>query len=79
MLAKLVNDAKLQATDAEVEAFATELAASFEDADQVKSYYLTDPRQREVLTGVVTENKAVDYILSQAKTTDETLSFDKIM
>ncbi len=79
MLAKMVNDAKLQASEAEVEAFATELAASFEDADQVKSYYLTDPRQRELLTGLVTENKAVEYILGQAKTTDEALSFDKIM
>ncbi len=79
MLAKLVEDAKLQATDAEIEAYAAELAASFEDADQVKSYYLTNPQQHELLMGVVTENKAVDYILSQAKTTDETLSFDKIM
>lgn len=79
LVAKLIEVAKINVTREDLEAFAAELSASYEEPEKVKEYYLKDRAQFEMLTNVLVENKVVDYILSKAKTTEETLPFDKLM
>lgn len=78
-VSKLVEQEKLAATTEDVEKLATEIASSYENADKVKDWYLKDANQSRTLANVATETKVVEYVLGKAKTTQETVEFDKLM
>ena len=62
-----------------VEAELDDLAASYEDAEEVKSYYRSNPGQMAMLEAMVLEDQVVDWVLENARVTDEKQSFDDIM
>ena len=62
-----------------VEAELDDLAASYEDAEEVKNYYRSNPGQMGMLEAMVLEDQVVDWVLENARVTDEKLSFDDIM
>ncbi len=62
-----------------VEAELDDLAASYEDAEEVKNYYRSNPGQMGMLEAMVLEDQVVDWVLENAKVTDEKQSFDDIM
>ena len=62
-----------------VEAELDDLAASYEDAEEVKNYYRSNPAQMGMLEAMVLEDQVVDWVLENARVTDEKQSFDDIM
>ena len=76
---KLVQEKNLLATQEDIEKLAGEIAASYEDAEAVKKEFLSDKNQVNAFGNVATETKVVEYVLSQAKTTEETVPFDGLM
>lgn len=56
-----------------------EMAASYEQPQQVIDYYTKNKEARANLEGMVLEDQVVDYILDKAKVSDKTSSFDELM
>ncbi len=56
-----------------------EMAASYEQPQQVIDYYTQNKEARANLEGMVLEDQVVDYILDKAKVSDKTSSFDELM
>ena len=79
LVRKLVEEKKLLATHEDIEKLAGEIAASYENPEQVKKDFLADEQQLNAFGNVATETKVVEYVLSQAKTTEETVPFDGLM
>ena len=76
---KLVQEKNLLATQEDIENLAGEIAASYEDSEAVKKEFLSDKNQVNAFGNVATETKVVEYVLSQAQTTEETVPFDGLM
>ena len=76
---KLVQEKNLLATQEDIENLAGEIAASYEDSEAVKKEFLGDKNQVNAFGNVATETKVVEYVLSQAQTTEETVPFDGLM
>lgn len=76
---KLVEDQKLAPTEEQVKARAAELAASYEEPKSVEDYLLNDQASRQRLFIQIREENVVEYVLSQAKTEDVAVEFDKLM
>ena len=79
VVAELVRSNALQAKPEQIKAHIDELAASYEKpADVVRWYYSDNNRMAEV-EGIVIENNVTEFVLSKAKVTDKTVSFDELM
>ena len=74
---KLVQEKNLLATQEDIENLAGEIAASYEDSEAVKKEFLSDKNQVNAFGNVATETKVVEYVLSQAQTTEETVPFQQ--
>ncbi len=79
LVAQLVETADLRAKPEQVRARIEELAQNYEQPAQVVAYYLSDRQRRSEIEAVVLEDNVVEYVLSQAKVTDENIDFDEIM
>ncbi len=78
-VAELVRSKELHAKPEQIKAHIDELAASYEKpADVVRWYYSDNKRMAEV-EAIVIENNVTNFILSQAKISDKTISFDDLM
>ena len=78
-VAELVRSHDLQAKPEQIKAHIDELAASYEKpADVVRWYYGDSNRMGEV-QAIVLENNVTDFILSQAKVSTKSVSFDELM
>ena len=75
----LVEKENLTPTKEEVEAHVAELAASYEDPEEVKKWFTSDARRMADAQSFVLENKITEWALSKAKTTEEKVEFDKLM
>ena len=75
----LVEKAGLAPTEAEVQAHIEDLASSYEDPAEVKSWFAQDARRMADANAYVLENKITEWALANAKTADETVEFDKLM
>jgi trigger factor len=79
VVAELVRSNSLQAKPEQIKAHIDELAASDEKpADVVRWYYSDNNRMAEV-EGIVIENNVTEFVLSKAKVTDKTVTFDELM
>ncbi len=56
-----------------------EMAAGYEDPQQVIDYYTKDKNAKASLEGMVLEDQVVDLILEKAKVTDKPTSFDELL
>jgi len=56
-----------------------EMAASYEQPQQVLEYYTSNKEARMGLEGMVLEDQVVDHILSKAKVSEKKTSFDELM
>ncbi len=56
-----------------------DLAASYEDPQQVVEYYKSNPQAMASLESMVLEDQIVDRVLEQARVTEEQKDFDSIM
>ncbi|MDO9406453.1 MAG: trigger factor [Polaromonas sp.] len=79
VVAELVRSNDLQAKPEQLKAHIDELAASYEKPQDVVRWYLGDNRRMAEVEGVVIENNVTEFVLSKAKVTEKTISFDDLM
>ena len=79
IVGQIIRDKELELDKDRVEAELDDLAASYEDVDQVKQYYRSNRDQMNMLEAMVLEDQVVDWVLTNAKVSDEKKSFDDIM
>jgi trigger factor len=79
IFAGIVRHANLQAKPEQVKALVEELAQTYEDPEEVVKWYYAAPDRLKPLEGTVLENSVVDWVLSRAKVTNKTTTFDELM
>lgn len=79
IVADLVRVNKLVANAEEIKAHIQNLAASYEKPQDVVSWYYKDEGRIADVGAIVTENKAVEFVLNKAKVTDKVLGFTELM
>ncbi|MCD6665139.1 trigger factor [Hydrogenophaga bisanensis] len=79
VVAELVRTNELHAKPEQIESHIQELAASYEKPADVVRWYHSDNRRMAEIEAVVIENNVAEYVLSKAKVTDKTLSFEELM
>ena len=55
------------------------MAASYDQPDEVIRWYYADRSRMEGIESMVLENMVVDWVVNQAKITDEQTSFEELM
>ena len=76
MVTAIIDQNKIEATDDDVKARASMLAAAYEQPEEVVEDLVKN--QRNNLAGRVLEEKALEFLFSKAKTTEETLTFEQL-
>ena len=79
VVADLVRANQLQAKPEQLKAHIEELAASYEKPQDVVRWYLSDNQRMAEVEAVVIENNVTDFVMSQAKVTEKSVSFDELM
>lgn len=79
VVAELVRKEGLQATPDQIKAHVEELASSYERPAEVVRWYFGDNARMAEIQAVVLENNVTEFILSKAKVTDKSVSFDELM
>ncbi|MCP1661219.1 trigger factor [Neisseria perflava] len=79
ILAKLVEENKLEPTDEQIKAVVSGFADSYEDPQEVIDWYYADEKRLQGPTSLATESNVVDFVLGKAKVTEKKLSFDEVM
>ena len=79
VVAELVRTNSLQATDAQIKSHVEELSASYEKPADVMRWYFSDNRRMAEVEAVIIENNVTDFVLSKAKITEKSVSFDELM
>ena len=76
LFAQIVKENELKASDDQIEAKVKELAASYQDPEEVVSYYLNNQEQKAQMESVVLEDVVVDHILDKAGIEVEKVSYE---
>lgn len=79
ILADVVKNNKLEATEEQVKAQVEDFAQSYEDPQQVLKYYFSDRRRLAEVEALVLEENVVNYVLGKAKVADKSVPFDALM
>ncbi len=79
VVAELVRSNNLQATPEQIKAHVEDLAASYEKPADVVRWYFGDNRRMAEVEAVIVENNVTDFVLSKAKISEKTISFDDLM
>jgi trigger factor len=79
VVAELVKANTLNATEAQIKAHIEELASSYERPEDVVRWYYSDNQRMAEIEAVVIETNVSDFIMSKAKVTEKTISFDELM
>lgn len=79
ILGEIIRKNEIKADDDKVRAEITKMASSYETPDEVINWYYADESRLRDVQQIVLEDQTVDWIVSQAKMSDETISFDDAM
>ena len=79
VVAELVRAHQLQATMDQIKAHVDELASSYEKPADVSRWYFSDQQRMSEVEAAVLENNVTNFVLSLAKSTEKTISFDELM
>ncbi|WP_298397879.1 trigger factor [uncultured Azonexus sp.] len=79
ILAEVVKTEKLQATPEQVRSLVEEMAASYEQPEEVIRWYYAQPQRLSDVEGVAIEANVVEWALGKAKVTDKAAVFDELM
>lgn len=78
IIAEVVKRQGISADPERVRAAVTELAATYEDPEEVVSYYYADRQRLAPVESLVLEDQVVEWVLSQVSVEDEALSFEAL-
>lgn len=79
ILSELIKKHELYAKPEDVRAIVDEMAQSYEDPQELVNWYYADPRRLTQVEALAVENKVIDWVTTQAKTSDEPVSFEALM
>ncbi|TSE18320.1 Trigger factor [Tepidimonas alkaliphilus] len=79
VVAELIKTHDLRATEEQVDAHIRELAASYEQPEEVVRWYKSSPERLGEIRAIVLENNVADFIFSKAKVTSKALTFAELM
>jgi len=79
VVAELVRANELHATPEQLKTHVEELAASYEQPEDVVRWYFGDNRRMAEVEAIVIENNVTEFVLSKAQVTDKAISFDDLM
>lgn len=79
ILAKIVEENKLEPTDEQIKAAVAGFAESYEDPQEVIDWYYADASRLQGPTSLAVESNVVDFVLGKTKVTEKVLSFDEVM
>jgi trigger factor len=78
LVGEVIRRESIELDQALVESTLAELAAAYEEPDQLKEYYRQNKDARSGLESMVLEEQVVNHILSKAKVTEKQSSFEEI-
>ncbi|MDO8249514.1 MAG: trigger factor [Rhodoferax sp.] len=79
VVAELVRSNALQAKTEQIKAHIEELAASYEKPADVMRWYYSDNNRLAEVEAIVIENNVTEFVLSKAKISEKSVSFDELM
>lgn len=79
ILSEIVQEHQLTARSGQVMQMIEELAQSYEDPDSVIAWYRDTPEKMQEITSLALEENVVDWVLGQARVTDQPTSFEELM
>lgn len=79
LLPVIIEQNNLKATEEQIKTLVAEFADSYEDPREVIDWYFADPSRLAGVTNLAVEANVVDFVLSKAKVTEKTVSFDEVM
>lgn len=79
VVAELVKQHGLDATDEQLRKHVQEMAQSYEKPEEVMRWYLGDRERMAEIRAVVLENNVTEFVLGKAKVVDKALPFDDLM
>ncbi len=79
ILAQLVEEHKLEASEEQIRTIVSEFAESYEDPQEVIEWYMNDQQRLQGPTSLAVEANVVDFVLGKAKVVEKKLSFDEVM
>jgi len=79
IMSELVSANQLEAKPEQVKALVVEFADSYEDPEEVMSWYYASPERLDGPTSMVIEDNVVEFVLGRANVVEKALSFDELM
>ena len=79
VVAELVRANNLAAKPEQIKAHIDELSASYEKPAEVVRWYFSDNRRMAEVEAIVIENNVTEFVLSQAKVSEKSVTFDELM
>ncbi len=79
ILAEIIQKNEIKTDKDAIRAVIDDMARSYEDPEQVVSWYYGDEKRLAEVEQMVLEDATVDWVLAQAKITDKPVSFSEIM
>jgi trigger factor len=79
ILGELVKDQKIELDEKFVDARLDNLAATYEDPEEVKNHFKNDANTMQQLRNLALEDQIIDFVVSKAKVTEEAANFQEIM
>lgn len=79
LFSKIIEDQKIEASEAKINDIIAEIAAAYEDPNEVKAYYQKDKKALGNVSAVAIEEQVVDFVKGKAKITEQEKSFSDLM
>ncbi len=79
IVGQMVKQFDIKAEDDQVRAVVEEMAAAYQEPQQVIDWYYKNEQQLEEVRASVLEDQVVNYILEQAKVTDKQVSYEEAL
>ena len=79
ILNKIIEDKELKSEDKLVKELIEERASGFKDPEQYKNWIFSNKEQLKNMESLALEEQVTEFLISEAKTEDENLSFEEAM
>jgi len=79
ILSEMVKENSLKAEPSKVRQAVEDIAAGYEHPEEVVKYYFSNKDRLAEVESVVLEDEAIEWVVNQAKVTDNSTSFDQLM
>ncbi|MDC8832718.1 trigger factor [Alteromonas gilva] len=79
LLGEIIKQQELKADQDKVDSLIETMASAYEDPQEVVDYYKNNQELMQQMQNVALEEQAIEWVVSQAKTTEVNKAFDEVM